>query len=103
MSERTAHAHQMTNSHILVQEFDYHEPISLKEATSLLSEYGDRARVLAGGTYLLVQMKMEHLLAEQVVNISLKAAESLIQKTLEERDHRQFIEQAISEIDTKVQ
>ena len=70
MSERTAHAHQMTNSHILVQEFDYHEPISLKEATSLLSEYGDRARVLAGGTYLLVQMKMEHLLAEQVVNIS---------------------------------
>jgi xanthine dehydrogenase iron-sulfur cluster and FAD-binding subunit A len=34
-----------------------------------LSEYGDRARVMAGGTYLLVQMKMEQLLAEHVINI----------------------------------
>ncbi len=40
---------------------------------------------------------------EHVVKISLKAAERLIQKTLQERDHRQFIEQAISEIDTKAQ
>jgi len=40
---------------------------------------------------------------EQVVKISLRAAERLIQRTLEERDHRQFIKQAISEIDTKVQ
>jgi CO/xanthine dehydrogenase FAD-binding subunit len=70
MNEHAAHAYQMTNSHILVQEFDYHEPTSLEEATSLLSEHGDRARVLAGGTYLLVQMKMERLLAEHVINIS---------------------------------
>jgi xanthine dehydrogenase iron-sulfur cluster and FAD-binding subunit A len=70
MNSLSTHAHQMTNSHILVQEFDYHEPTSLKEAISLLSECGDRAHVLAGGTYLLVQMKMEHLLAEHVVNIS---------------------------------
>lgn len=40
---------------------------------------------------------------EHVVKISLKAAERLIQKTLQERDHRQFIEQAISEIDAKAQ
>jgi len=40
---------------------------------------------------------------QQVVTISLKAAERLIQKTLQERDHRQFIEQAITEIDTKIQ
>lgn len=37
--------------------FEYHEPQSLAEATSLLAAYGDAARVLAGGTDLLVQMR----------------------------------------------
>ncbi|MFH1069932.1 MAG: F0F1 ATP synthase subunit B [Candidatus Glassbacteria bacterium] len=39
---------------------------------------------------------------EHVVIISLRAAEQLIQRTLEESDHRSFIEQAINEIDAKV-
>jgi xanthine dehydrogenase iron-sulfur cluster and FAD-binding subunit A len=65
----TEHKHQMTNTHILVQEFDYLEPASLAEAISLLSEYGERAQVLAGGTYLLVQMKMERMAPECVINI----------------------------------
>lgn len=38
----------------------------------------------------------------QVVEISLKAAEQLIGKTLAERDHRDFIEQAISDIDARI-
>ena len=53
---------EMTNSHILVQEFEYREPTSLEEAISLLKEYGDRAQALAGGTNLLVWMKMEQKL-----------------------------------------
>jgi len=60
---------QMTNSHILVQEFDYLEPASLAEAISLLGEHGDRAQVLAGGTNLLVWMKMEQRAPEYVINI----------------------------------
>ncbi len=60
---------QMTNSHILVQEFEYLEPTSLEKAISLLREYGDRAQVLAGGTYLLVQMKMERQAPAYVLNI----------------------------------
>jgi carbon-monoxide dehydrogenase medium subunit len=60
----------MTNSHILVQEFEYIEPASLEEAIALLGQYGDRAQVLAGGTYLLVQMKMERLAPEYVINVS---------------------------------
>ncbi len=32
---------EMTNSHILVQEFEYWEPESLEEAISLLNECGD--------------------------------------------------------------
>jgi carbon-monoxide dehydrogenase medium subunit len=60
---------RMTNSHILVHEFEYMEPASLEEAVQLLNEYGDRAQVLAGGTYLLTQMKMERLAPEYVIHI----------------------------------
>ena len=37
--------------------FDYLAPKTLEEALSLLSEYGGKAKVLAGGTDLLVTMK----------------------------------------------
>ena len=37
-----------------------------------------------------------------VVKISLEAAERLIMKTLEEADHRRFIEQTIAEIETRI-
>ena len=63
------HEHPMTNSHILVHEFDYVEPASLAEAISLLSEHGGQAQVLAGGTNLLVWMKMEQRSSEYVINI----------------------------------
>jgi xanthine dehydrogenase iron-sulfur cluster and FAD-binding subunit A len=49
--------HDMTNTHLLVDSFDYYEPATLEEAVSLLAE-GDAA-ILAGGTFLLVRMKME--------------------------------------------
>ncbi|TET80405.1 MAG: 2Fe-2S iron-sulfur cluster binding domain-containing protein [Anaerolineales bacterium] len=70
MSIETVHPHPMTNTHILVQDFEYFEPTSLAEAISILSEYGNRACVLAGGTFLLVQMKMENLPIECLVNIN---------------------------------
>ena len=62
------HGHDMTNSHLLVQTFDYHEPATLEEAVTLLAEE-DQAAVLAGGTFLLVQMKMEQTAPECLVNI----------------------------------
>jgi len=60
---------EMRNSHILVQEFEYLEPTSLRDAIALLSQYGDRARVMAGGTDLIVQMKMECLAPEYLISI----------------------------------
>ncbi|MFC2036837.1 FAD binding domain-containing protein [Chloroflexota bacterium] len=63
-------AHPLTNTHILLQEFDYHEAASLDEALALLDEYGDRAQLLAGGSYLLVQMKQEHRGPEVVINVA---------------------------------
>ena len=61
---------EMTNSHLLVQEFGYEEPATLPEATALLIKYGDKARVLAGGTDLLVQMKMERLNPQHIVSLA---------------------------------
>jgi carbon-monoxide dehydrogenase medium subunit len=60
---------EMTNSHILINRFDYLEPASLQEAVTLLGQYGKRAKVLAGGTDLLVQMKMERVVPSAVVSI----------------------------------
>jgi len=60
---------EMTNSHILVHEFTYLEPRTVDEAVALLDEHGDRAKVLAGGTDLLVQLKIERLKPDVVIAI----------------------------------
>jgi carbon-monoxide dehydrogenase medium subunit len=59
----------MTNSHILVHDFEYHRPATLGQAVALLSQYGDRAQLLAGGTFLLVQMKMEQVAPACLIDI----------------------------------
>jgi aerobic carbon-monoxide dehydrogenase medium subunit len=42
---------------IFMQDVNHLTPVSLSEALSLLSEYKDRARIMAGGTDVLVRMK----------------------------------------------
>jgi aerobic carbon-monoxide dehydrogenase medium subunit len=37
--------------------FDYFEPATIEEVLALLQQYGDQAKVLSGGTDLVVQMK----------------------------------------------
>jgi carbon-monoxide dehydrogenase medium subunit len=64
------HAHAMTNSHLLVHPFDYYEPATLDEAVALLADPGVRTAVLAGGTFLLVRMKMEQAAPERLVNVA---------------------------------
>jgi len=44
---------------MLLPKFDYHEPSTLEEALQLLSELGGNAKLLAGGTDLLVRMKQK--------------------------------------------
>ena len=55
----------MTNTRILMQEFDYFSPTTLPEALHFLEEHSDEAKVMAGGTDLLVQMKQEIALQSQ--------------------------------------
>ncbi len=63
------HQHEMTNSHLLAHEFDYYAPASLAEAVALLNEHDGRARLLAGGTNLVIWMKMEQLAPACVVDV----------------------------------
>lgn len=49
--------------------FEYHAPASLFEALDLLAKYEGKAKVLAGGTDLLISMKKRESLPEHLINL----------------------------------
>ena len=51
----------MSNSRIIAHEFDYFSPKTLKEASLLLKQHGPEAKIIAGGTDVLVQLKQEKI------------------------------------------
>jgi CO/xanthine dehydrogenase FAD-binding subunit len=55
---------------MLLPKFDFHEPKTLDEACQILAEYGTKAKIIAGGTDLMVNMKKKILSPQQVVSIS---------------------------------
>lgn len=57
------------NTHIIPIRFEYHATTSLDSAVELLSKYGEEARLLAGGTDLLIQMKQRLVEPKHIVNI----------------------------------
>ncbi len=60
MSANHNHNHtHPSNSHLIVDAFDYYAPASMNETLALLEQHGENARILAGGTHVLVMMKME--------------------------------------------
>lgn len=54
---------------LYLPKFDYFEPKTVSEACSLLSEFGEETRVLAGGTDLLVQMKEKAIKVRYLINL----------------------------------
>ena len=52
-----------------IKEFEYFKPSTLSEAISLLAQYRGKAKILAGGTDLLIQMKQRNLTPEYLVDI----------------------------------
>jgi aerobic carbon-monoxide dehydrogenase medium subunit len=50
-------------------DFDYRAPTSLDEALSLLQQHGDDARVIAGGTALVIMMKQRLVRPELLVSL----------------------------------
>ncbi|MGH7826534.1 MAG: FAD binding domain-containing protein [Candidatus Binatia bacterium] len=50
--------------------FDYHEPATLQEAFALLDQHGDNARVIAGGTSLIIWMRQRLLMPKVVISVA---------------------------------
>jgi carbon-monoxide dehydrogenase medium subunit len=55
---------------MLLPKFELHEPSTLQDAIKLLSELGGNAKVLAGGTDLLVRMKLKIDKPTHVISLS---------------------------------
>jgi CO/xanthine dehydrogenase FAD-binding subunit len=54
---------------MLLPKFDYHEPASISEACEIMDTYGAKAKLLAGGTDLMVNMKKKILAPEHLVHL----------------------------------
>jgi aerobic carbon-monoxide dehydrogenase medium subunit len=52
-----------------MMDFELHHPASLEEAFNLLETYGEDARVMAGGTALVIQMKQRLAQPEHVISL----------------------------------
>ena len=50
--------------------FDYQEPATLKKAFSLMEKHGDDARVIAGGTSLVIMMRQRLLMPKVVISLN---------------------------------
>jgi len=54
---------------IYLPDFDYYCPHSIKKVCEMLSRFGTRAKLLAGGTDLLSKMKQELLVPEIIISL----------------------------------
>jgi len=82
-------------------DLDYKKPATLQECTDLLAEYGNKSRILSGGTDLANEMKMGFRVPEILIDI--KGLSEL--KKIEFKDNKLFIGSGVtfSEIiDSKV-
>ncbi len=55
---------------MILYDFEYEKPKSLQEAMTLLDESGDNAHLLAGGTDLLPNMRVEIIVPSMLVSLS---------------------------------
>ncbi len=55
---------------MLLPRFDFHEPQTLSEACQVMAHFRGKAKVIAGGTDLLVDMKRKATSPEQIVSIA---------------------------------
>ena len=53
-----------------MHEFDFHEPETVEEVLSALSDLGDDACVMAGGTALILAMRQRMLVPEALVSLA---------------------------------
>jgi CO/xanthine dehydrogenase FAD-binding subunit len=59
----------MVDTRIIAHEFDFMAPKKVSEVLDLLEQYGSKAKIMAGGTDLLVLLKMERIAPEVIINV----------------------------------
>lgn len=69
---------------VILKKFEYLRPDSIKETISILSQHGERARILNGGTDLIVEMRDKIIQPEYLVDI--KAIPQLNRITYNKQD-----------------
>lgn len=69
---------------IILKKFEYLKPDSIEETISILSQYGEKAQILNGGTDLIVEMRDKIIQPEYVVDI--KAIPGMNKITYSEQD-----------------
>jgi len=73
----------LVNTHITPVGFTYHAPESLEEALKLLNEYRGQARVLAGGTDLIVDMKLRRKEPKHIISLTkIKELDYIVEEDL---------------------
>jgi CO/xanthine dehydrogenase FAD-binding subunit len=55
---------------MFLPKFDYLAPATIDEACTMLDQYGTKAKILAGGTDLLVNMKKKLLSPEKIISLN---------------------------------
>lgn len=55
---------------MLLPKFEFHEPASIQEAVDLKEKYQEKAKLLAGGTDLLVHLKKKLITAGHIISLS---------------------------------
>jgi len=52
-----------------MKKFDYFKPKTLEEALTLLNQYGDKAKLIAGGTDVIVMIKQKKMAPEVLISL----------------------------------
>jgi carbon-monoxide dehydrogenase medium subunit len=60
----------MGNTRIVTQEFDYLTPQTLSQVLQLLNQYGRDAKIIAGGTDVVPQLKYEKIAPAYLINVA---------------------------------
>lgn len=60
----------LVNTHIIPVKFTYHAPETLEEVLELMRKYRSKARVIAGGTDLIVDMKLRRKEPEHIISLN---------------------------------
>jgi CO/xanthine dehydrogenase FAD-binding subunit len=60
---------RLINTRIVAQEFEYFLPKTLQEASDLLRQYGAEAKLIAGGTDVVILLKQEKISPTCLINI----------------------------------